>query len=291
MKEKRILVTGRSGFIGENLWKEWEDRYDLVPVSFSASDPAAIEILPGDVVIHLAGIAHQKKGTDPKLYYDVNYLKAVSFAKQAKLKGATQFIYISTTKVYGKDSGVISEATPCLPVDDYGKSKLLAENEIMAMASDEFIVSIVRPPLVYGPGVKGNMLSLLKWTAAGRPLPFKGVDNQRTVVNVFNLIAMLDTIIEKKQGGIFIPADDQPLSTFEMFRLIKSSLGTANTEIRVPAIFVKLVSAVFPGKGAKIFGSLLYDNSSTKRQLNFSNPFNAGQGFEQMTAWFKQNNN
>lgn len=288
---KRILVTGQSGFIGTNLVQSWKDRYHLVPVSFRGQDAANITVEPGDVVVHLAGIAHQLKKTDPSIYYEVNHSKTIAFARRAKEKGASHFIYASSTKVYG-DHGeqVINETTDCRPDDAYGKSKLLAERDLLALQTDAFPVSLLRPPLVYGAGVKGNMLRLLQHCASGRILPFKGVNNQRSIVYVGNLLAMLQRIIEQRKPGIFIPADDRPLSTFQMLRLMKDLMHTKNAELGVPAWLVQLVKKIKPGLGNKVFGSLVYDNKQSREQLQFANPFTTEQGFQDMVQWFRQTN-
>jgi nucleoside-diphosphate-sugar epimerase len=289
--KKRLLITGSSGFIGQNAGEYWKNDYEIVPVSFSKTDPELIPVMPGDIILHLAGIAHQEKNTGPELYYEVNFRKAVSLAKTAKEKGAAHFIFVSTTKVFGKNAGIISEDEPCLPVDDYGKSKLMAEEAIAGLQDDSFVVSVLRPPLVYGAGVKGNMLKLLKWTSSGKPLIFKGIHNKRTVVSVGNLLAMAGAIIENKAPGIFIPADDEPLSTFEMLSLMKQSFGTQNRELAMPEIAVKFFAAIFPVKAAKIFGSLLYNNKTSFSRLGFKNPYSTEKSFRDMAEWYTKSNN
>jgi nucleoside-diphosphate-sugar epimerase len=287
-ERKRVVVTGVSGFIGQNLLNSWKEKYELVPVSFSNADLSSIPVNKNDVIVHLAGIAHQIKKTGPDIYYDVNYKKTIAFAKICREKGADHFIYMSSTKVYGGNDTLYNESSPCASVDAYGKSKLLAEKELAELQSPSFVISIMRPPLVYGPGVKGNMLKLLRLCSSGKPLPFKGLDNKRTIVYVRNLIAMLERIIEMKTAGIFIPADDHPLSTFEMLQLIKQDLGTNNREIAVPSFLIKIVSKMFPGMGRKIFGSLIYDNLLSNQTLHFANPYKTADGFKEMADWFKQ---
>lgn len=287
---KRILVTGGTGFIGRNLLEAWKDRYRLVPVSFSRTAVDDIAVVAGDCIVHLAGIAHQKKGTDPALYFSVNYEKALAFARRAKEKGASHFIYLSSTKVYGVNAGMgIREDSPCHPADAYGRSKLQAEEALSALADADFTVSHLRPPLVYGAGVKGNMLTLLRLTASGRPLPFKGVNNERSIVYVGNLLAMLEAVIAQRAGGVFIPADDSPYSTFAMLKLLKEELGTRNAEVPVPRWMTSLVRGIRPALGAKVFGSLVYDNRQSKEKLHFANPFTTRQGFAAMVRWFRNN--
>jgi len=131
----------------------------------------------------------------------------------------------------------------------------------------------------------------LNLCASGRPLPFKGVNNERSIVYVGNLLAMLRQIVEQQKGGIFIPSDDQPFSTFSMLKLMKNLLGTKNLEVSIPAWMIYLISKVKPELKDKIFGTLVYDNTQSKRILDFHNPFSTEEGFDEMVKWYKANYN
>ena len=163
---------------------------------------------------------------DAAEYFKINTHQTVKLAERAKQQGVQHFIFISSTKVYGDEGGnmVYDEETICKPTDPYGESKLEAENKLRAMASDKFKVACVRPPLVYGPGVKGNLFRLMKLAQRGYYLPFKGVQNNRAMVHVDNLIALIMTIIVQKADGIFCLTDED-VSTERLMRAILHALN------------------------------------------------------------------
>ena len=143
-----------------------------------------------DVVFHVAGIAHQKETKEnAHLYYEINRDLAIEVANKAKIEGVKQFIFMSSMSVYGKEVGVITKDTKPKPKTNYGKSKLQAEESLNALSDDNFKVCILRPPMVYGDGCKGNYQIIVKFVKKFSIFP--RVNNKRSLVNVENLVVYL----------------------------------------------------------------------------------------------------
>jgi nucleoside-diphosphate-sugar epimerase len=158
-----ILITGANSFIGTNYIKSSSNN---VKEEFCLihNQPNEIDFSDVDVVLHVAGIVHQKESIPETTYFKVNTDLPIEVAKLAKKSGVKQFVFMSTVKVYGEFTDgmdVWNETTTCKPEDNYGKSKYQAEQELMKLNSENFVVSIVRTPLVYGKGVKANMASIV----------------------------------------------------------------------------------------------------------------------------------
>ena len=249
-----------------------------------------LELHGVDTVIHLAGMAHQMAPVADKEYFNVNYELTRQLAGIAKSQGVRQFIYISSVKVYGDNiHEILNESSPCLPEDPYGSSKLKAEQYLQSVQSDFFKVAIVRPPLIYGPGVKGNMIRLLQLASKNYPLPFGKTNNARSMVFVDNLIELINAIILKEAAGIFIAGDSSPVSTDKLLLLMRTCLHNNKGLVTVPGFFRSIIKMVRPALYIRLFGSFVVDNSSTNRKLNFTPPYSTAYGVEQMVKWFKKN--
>ena len=288
---KTIAVTGGSGFVGKRFLQYDKDRYHLRSIELRAVNPVHIDMNGVDTVVHLAGKAHQTKAVDDKLYFDVNFELTRALAVRAKEQGVAHFIYISSTKVYGDDiQTMLSEQSPCRPSDAYGASKLKAEEYLRAMASPGFAVSIIRPPLVYGPGVKGNMIRLLGLAAKHYPLPFGNIQNSRSIVFLDNLIELINAIIDKKPSGIFIAGDREPLPTSRLIMLIRKELGNCYPLLSIPQLLRVLLRRIKPGLHLRLFGSFVVDTTHTNKQLEFVPPFSTEEGIKKMVHWYLGNN-
>lgn len=285
-----VLVTGANGFIGQRFMKYKTGRYRLTPVSLRNTDPSSIHLAGVDVIVHLSGKAHDMQLQDEQVYMDINYGITKGLAEHAKQSGVRHFIFISTVKVYGEGGGeVLDENSACHPEDPYGRSKLKAEQHLQSLQSDSFTVSIVRPPVVYGPGVKGNILRLLDAIHKGRPLPLGKTGNQRTVVFLDNLIELIHRIIDKRESGIFIPGDARPVSTDELIRTMSEKAGKKITLLSIPGIMRSMMKMVKPGLYKRLFGSFVIDTSGTNRRLDFTPPYSTQQGIADMVNWYKHN--
>ena len=198
-------------------------------------NPEDIDFTGYDVVIHLVAIVHQTIKISEVEYFKINRDLCLEVAKFAKKAGVKQFVFLSTVKVYGKfikGYSFWNEKSQCFPDDAYGKSKYAAEIALKELNDNNFTVSIVRTPLVYGEGVKANMLSILKLIKKSHFLPFKNVNNRRSFTSAENLVAFIDRIIEKRAAGIFIAMDKDAISTTELVINDFKTLGKKVTLIQ-----------------------------------------------------------
>jgi UDP-glucose 4-epimerase len=246
-----------------------------------------MELQGVNTIVHLAGKAHEMQPIPDSIYFKVNFELTKALAERAKTAGVSHFIYISSTKVYGDEiNGVVNEDSECLPTDAYGKSKKMAEEFLLSMQSPDFTVSIIRPPLVYGPGVKGNMIRLLEIAEKNIPLPFGNTGNARSMVYLDNLVALINRVIEKKAAGIFIGGDASPLSTDSLISLMRKSLGKRPGLITLPTFMRKILKQIRPAMYIRLFGSFEVDNTSTNQKLNFVPPYSSEQGISEMVKWY-----
>jgi nucleoside-diphosphate-sugar epimerase len=277
---KKIAVTGFTGFVGKRLLEIDQAVYQLVPIDLRKSIP---DLLGIDTIVHLAGKAHQMTPIEDRIYFEVNYELTKKLADLAKQAGVKHFVYISSVKVYNDSAeDRFDESSPCVPTDAYGASKLKAEQYLQSMQADSFSVSIIRPPLVYGPGVKGNMNKLIELAARNYPLPFGNINNARSMVFVDNLIAMINKIIDKQAAGVFIAGDQSPVSTTELLLRLRTALGKKAGLISIPLFIRQLLKRIKPGLYSRLFGSFVIDNASTNKKLDFSPPYTTSFGIQQM---------
>lgn len=283
-----VAVTGANGFVGQRFMKYKTERYRLIPVSLRDVKPESINLKDADVVVHLAGKAHDMSLQDEQVYMNINYELTKALANHALRSGVKHFIYVSSVKVYGEGGDeALNENSDCHPEDPYGKSKLKAEQYLQSIQNDSFVVSIVRPPVVYGPGVKGNIIRLLAAVDKGSMLPLGNTRNRRTMVFLDNLIELIHRIIDNRAAGIFVAGDRQPLSTDGLIRIIGDKLGKKTKLISVPGFMRKLMSMVKPGLYKRLFGSFVIDNSSTNQRLQFTPPYSTEEGIKEMVDWYK----
>jgi UDP-glucose 4-epimerase len=217
-----------------------------------------------DVVFHVAGIAHVS--SDPKmedLYYKVNRDLTIETAEKAKAEGVKQFIFMSSIIVYGDSSSskrVIDKNTVPTPSNFYGNSKLQAEEGIRPLEDDNFKIVILRPPMIYGKGSKGNYPRLAK---LARKVPvFPDIDNQRSMLHIDNLCEFIKLMIDNKESGLFFPQNKEYVKTSEMVRLIADVHGKKIRLMKVFNPFLKLMYRI--GTVNKVFGNMVYDKSMSE---------------------------
>lgn len=262
MSKKRILITGKNSYVG-NSFEKWVEkypgRYEVDKISLRDDSWKSYEFSSYDVILHVAGIAHVS--TDPKmeeLYYKVNRDLTIEVAKKAKSQGVKQFIFMSSIIVYGdgsKNRKVIDKNTIPTPSNFYGKSKLEAEEGIKLLESENFKIAIIRPPMIYGKGSKGNYPKLAK-AAIILPL-FPDIENQRSMLHIDNLCEFLKLVVDNEERGMFFPQNREYVRTSELVKVIAEVHGK---RIKLVKIFNPLLKVLSPRIGIinKVFGNLVY---------------------------------
>ena len=264
---KRILITGANSYIGtsfEQYIKSFEgysvDTVDMIDGSWRNKDFSGY-----DIVFHVAGIAHSDTGkvTEERknFYYQINTDLTVETAEKAKSEGVKQFIFMSSAIVYGDSAPigkkkVITKDTPVSPSNFYGDSKVQAENGLRPLSSDSFKVVILRPPMIYGKGSKGNY-PLLSKLARKMPI-FPYVENERSMLYIGNLAQFIKLMIDNAEEGTFFPQNSEYTSTSQMVKAIGAAHGKKVRLIKGFTWALKLMSHV-TGLVNKAFGNLSYD--------------------------------
>lgn len=275
---KRILITGAGSYIGTSVdlyLAQWPERYRVDTVDMVDGSWREKSFTGYDVVFHVAGIAHSDTGNVSEerkaLYYRVNTELTVETAQKAKHEGVKQFIFMSSAIVYGDSAPigrnkVITADTPLAPANFYGDSKVQAEKGILLLSDDDFKVVVLRPPMIYGPGSKGNYPVLSK---LARKLPvFPAVDNRRSMLFVGNLAEFVRLMIENQETGIFWPQNGEYSNTTELVRLIAGIHGKKLLVIPGFGWALKLLSHV-TGLVDKAFGSMCYDQTLSDYQEDY----------------------
>jgi len=179
--------------------------------------------------VHCAALVHQKVEYPYEKYYEINVEYPVKLAKLAKKNGVKQFVFISTIAVYGQDKEILDENSTCNPITPYGKSKLEAEKELLELNSEDFMISIIRPPIFYGKDAPGNIDSLVKLVKKVPTVPLGGIENKRSFISIQNLCHLINEVLVQRKSGIFLACDDEPLSTSRLIELIAKNLDKKNT--------------------------------------------------------------
>ena len=223
-----------------------------------------------DVVFHVAGIAHSDSGKiseeKAKLYYSVNTDLTVETANKAKADGVKQFIFMSSAIVYGSSSKVgkkkmITRDTPVSPENAYGDSKVQAENGIVPLADENFKICILRPPMIYGKGCKGNYLTLRKFALKLKFFPY--IKNERSMLYIENLCEFVRLMILNEESGIFFPQNSEYTNTSEMVKKIAAANGRKLRLVHGFGWAIKFLG-LFTGLVKKAFGSLSYDKEMSE---------------------------
>lgn len=283
---KKILITGAGSYIGTSVERylneynrqQGEERYHVDTISLRGESWENYDFSCYDAVFHVAGIAHADVGSvseeSQKLYFHVNRDLAVSAARKARKQGVKQFIYMSSVIVYGDSAPVghsrlIRAETNPQPANFYGDSKLMAEIGLQGLEDEEFQVAVLRPPMIYGKGSKGNY-PLLAGLAGKLPV-FPKIENKRSMLYVENLAEFVRLLIDSGRGGLFFPQNGEYATTSEMVRAIGEARGR---KVRLWKALNPLVylAARIPGRiggmANKAFGSLTVDQSLSRRDFD-----------------------
>ena len=314
---EKILVTGASGFVGSavvdrlavhleftpraalrRVNHQFSSAVDVTQVGGLAPDKdwgAALQSI--DVVVHAAARVHVMRDavTDPLIEFRrVNAEGTLTLARQAAAAGVKRFIFISTIKVNGGGTFLAKPYMaddPPAPVDPYGISKMEAEQELRQLASETGLeVVIIRPPLVYGPSVKANFQSMMRWLNKGIPLPLGAIHNKRSLVALDNLVDLIVTCIDHPAAAnqIFLAGDGEDLSTTELLQRMARAMGKPARLISAPVWFLEL-GATLLGKRSiaqRLCGSLQVDISKARDVLGWTPPISVDEGLRRAAAGF-----
>ena len=265
---KRVLITGAGSYVGSSVQdylEQFPDKYSVSVVDMIDGSWEKADFSLYDTVYHVAGLAHSDVGnvTDEvkAKYYAVNTDLAIETAKKAKAEGVKQFIFMSSVIVYGEsapigEKKVITKDTACSPANYYGDSKVQAENGILPLADDQFKVVILRCPMIYGKGSKGNFTKLEKIAKKLRVFP--KIKNERSMLYIGNLVEFVRLMIENEESGIFWPCNKEWSNTSELVKLIASCYGKKTALVPGFGLMLRLMSHI-TGYIDKSFGNLTYE--------------------------------
>lgn len=293
-----VLVTGANGFVGRAVCAELRRRGASVRAAMRAPKPTDVDAVPMpdlgpesdwsallagaaiDCVVHLAARVHVMNDRAPDPLADfrlANTAGTLQLARQAASAGVRRFVYVSSIKVNGEETLPGRPFVPRVtqaPRDPYGLSKFEAERGLAELSRDTGMeLVVVRPPLVYGPGVRANFLSMMRWIKRGVPLPLGAIDNRRSLVALDNLVDLLILSTEHPAaaGKTFLVSDGEDLSTTALLRRMGSALGRPARLIPVPPILLTSGAALL-GRGdvaRRLCGSLQVDVSETREVLGW----------------------
>lgn len=310
----RVLVTGASGFVGAAVLRSLasSSAYQAVGVSRAPRSGSSLLLSPElaggvdwsglvrgcDVVVHCAARVHVMHGQGTAaldLYRHTNVEGTCALASQAAVAGVTRFVFISSVKVHGESTSAgrpFRAGDEPQPLDAYSISKLEAERRLAEIARDSGMeVVIIRPPLVYGPGVKANFLRMMRWVERGIPLPFGALDNRRSIVALDNLVSLIKLCIEHPSAAnqTFLVSDQMDLSTTDLLRRMAHALGVPSRLLSVPGSIIEAVARV-GGRAElaqRLCGSLQVDCSETCNVLGWSPSIGVDEGLARTADWFR----
>lgn len=313
----KVLVTGASGFIASHLLpcllaKGWyvraavrnAERLKLLPprvegIVVGELSPetdwsaASREI---DVIVHLAGRAHVLRDRAVEEYYSTNVGASRSLAEAAAGAGVKRLVFVSSVKAMGETSSTDrpwTEEDSCFPQDSYGKSKREAELALFDVAKRAHIeVVVLRPPVVYGPGVGANIYRMLRAIERGWPLPLRSVKNRRSFIFVGNFVDAMIRAMEhsRASGGTFLVSDGKDLSTPELIRAIARAFGKPARLVPVPPVLLRLAGVVLglSDEVERLLGSLTVDITKIRRLLDWEPPFGMEEGLGRTVRWYRE---
>lgn len=305
MSRNNLAITGTSGFIGSALNVKLSEYFNVIElgrsskrnkddvsfIQFDLASPTNItkQLAGVDVIIHCAGISKVKpeaNRAERDLLFTVNTDSVISLARSAANAGVKRFIFLSSLKAMGESTtgrAPFHHEEELCPEDDYGLSKAKAEEGLQIVSEETGIeVVIIRPPLVYGPGVKGNFANLQRLACKNVPLPFGSIDNKRSLVSLHNLIDLIFVCVTNPEAAnqTFLVSDDNDVSTPDLLIAMSIAAGCQPRLLRFPVGFIQFVGKMLGKTGLvdRLCGDLRVDISHTKSKLNWSPPIDFEEG-------------
>lgn len=264
---KRVLLIGQTSYLGKSFQaylERFPEEYSVDALSVRTDAWKKSSFQNVDAIYYVAALVHTRESVAPeKEWFRVNAVLPVEVARKAKDEGVKQFIFVSTMNVYGMQSGYIDRNTPTKPMTAYGKSKLRGEEELQKLGSEQFAVMILRPPMIYGKGCKGNFSRLMK-LALKCPI-FPQYENERSMLYIENLNILVEQIIKRELSGMICPQDKKTVNTWDMVRLIRARRGKGIWGIKLFNPIIKGLRkrlSIFE----KIWGDLCYSQSLSQTE-------------------------
>ena len=258
---KKVLITGANSYIGvsfETYMRQWAPQYRVDTLDVIGDGWMQTSFAGYDTVFHVAGIAHRKETAEnAALYYQVNRDLALDIARKAKADGVKHFVFMSSMSVYGMDRGVITPDTKPAPTPNYGRSKLEAEIGLQSLADESFLLTVLRPPMVYGKNCRGNFQLMLK--LAQKSPVFPAVNNRRSMISIENLCRFVYLVIGRQEPGLFCPQNKEYVNTTQMVRLIAQKLDRRIFFSRLAGLAVGAM-VPFVSVARKAFSTLIYED-------------------------------
>jgi nucleoside-diphosphate-sugar epimerase len=313
--KETLLITGASGFVGKALCKSasalgysvkaltrspqpFVHGTQSIVCSDLANSEAIFDSLNGvDVVVHLAARVHVMNENAPDAlvaYRHVNVGLTLHLAKQAAAAGVKRFIYISSIKVNGectKPGFAFSADDVPAPEDPYGVSKMEAEIALFELSRlTGMEVVVIRPPLIYGPGVGANFRSMMQWIDRRVPLPLGSINNRRSMVALDNLLSLVTTCISHPRGAgqVFMVSDDQDVSVTQLLKKLSSAMHCSIILLPIPVRVIRFMAAILGKSGVaqRLCDNLQVDIAKTKKLLDWSPPLTLEEGLKKTADWY-----
>jgi len=266
---KKILITAKNSYIGNSFaaWVADRPEYTIDFISCRTDEWRKQSFSGYDVVLHVAGIAHvEAKAEQEDLYYRINRDLTVELANKAKQEGVNQFVFLSSMIVFGESNTttpylIVNNGTRVNPASFYGSSKAQAEEGILLLENEKFAITIIRPPMVYGVGSKGNFPRLLG--IARKTFIFPLIDNNRSAIYIDNLCEFIHLIIKNNERGIFHPQNKEYLNTSELIEKLADSYKKKIVFVKSFNIFVALLAKKLNTVN-KVFGTYTYEQEMSQ---------------------------